>query len=210
MDSELITGSSGRYGGGYSGGYDGGFDPVSVLSAFGAGPLALVGASQQTHPTASVITGVLMIIVIILFIAMLLGVFKVGVEAMMNPQSLGASGFGGTLSAANMGEGAVDSIAFIRGNRENFMNGREGPYYPDVTNRVLHMENREKDAVRAMGKINQERLRRAATESELTGVAPLEWGEFWNEWKQSHPLDGEVGYSGESMTDLKSSDFVPY
>ena len=73
-----------------------------------------------------------------------------------------------------------------------FVNSREGPYFPDVTNRVLRMENREKEAVRALGKINQERQRRAAEDT--AGTAALAWGPFWKEWKSTHPIDGEAGY----------------
>lgn len=73
--------------------------------------------------------------------------------------------------------------------RSPFINSREQPYFPDVTNRVLRMENREKEAVRALGKINQERLRRASVDSQST--TPLPWEAFWKEWKQTHPLDGE-------------------
>lgn len=73
-----------------------------------------------------------------------------------------------------------------------FVNSREGPYFPDVTNRVLRMENREKEAVRALGKINQERQRRAAEDTADT--AALAWGPFWKEWKSTHPVDGEAGY----------------
>ena len=72
----------------------------------------------------------------------------------------------------------------------SFMNPRESPYFDGVTNRILRMENREKDAVRALGKINQERLRRAAEDTSST--TPLPWGPFWEEWKKTHPLyDGE-------------------
>lgn len=75
-----------------------------------------------------------------------------------------------------------------------FMNNSEAPYYPDVTNRVLHMENREKEAMRALGKINQERLRRAADDTSST--TPLPWDAFWSEWKKTHPMDGEDVASG--------------
>ena len=72
---------------------------------------------------------------------------------------------------------------------DGFINSREQPYFPDVTNRVLRMENREKEAVRALGKINQERLRRAAEDTSST--TPLPWGPFWKEWKSTHPMEGE-------------------
>ena len=83
---------------------------------------------------------------------------------------------------------------------DGFNNHRENPYFPDVTNRVLRMENREKEAIRALGKINQERLRRAAEDDSST--TPLSWGPFWKEWRQTHPLDGEdmvSGFEGDSF-----------
>jgi hypothetical protein len=76
--------------------------------------------------------------------------------------------------------------------RDKFVGGREAPYFPDVTNRVLRMENREKEAVRALGKINQERFRRSQADTASTN--PMAWGPFWKEWKQTHPMDGEKGY----------------
>jgi hypothetical protein len=88
--------------------------------------------------------------------------------------------------------------------QNGFVNNREAPYFPDVTNRVLHMENREKEAVRALAKINQERLRRAAEDTSST--TPIAWEQFWKEWKQTHPLDGEdvvSGFDGEKS-------FSPY
>jgi hypothetical protein len=73
--------------------------------------------------------------------------------------------------------------------QSGFMNGREEPYFPNATNRVLGIENREKEAIRALGKINQERLRRSSENA--GGAPPLPWGPFWSEWKKTHPLDGE-------------------
>jgi hypothetical protein len=51
-----------------------------------------------------------------------------------------------------------------------------------------------------LGKINQERLRRT---SEETANSPMQWGPFWDEWKQTHPLDGEAveGMGTQSMED---------
>ncbi len=74
---------------------------------------------------------------------------------------------------------------------------RETPYFPDVTNRVLRMENREKEAVRALGKINQERLRRGGPDSK-----PVPWGPFWKEWKATHSMnDVSEGMSMEDELD---------
>lgn len=99
-----------------------------------------------------------------------------------------------------------DAFASIR---SGFANSRETPYYPDVTNRVLRMENREKEAVRSLGKINQERLRRAVEDTQST--TPLPWGPFWKEWKQTHPMDGEPGYGYEGFEDLDpTKDLIAY
>lgn len=81
-------------------------------------------------------------------------------------------------------------------NESAFMNSREAPYYDSPPNRTVQMEDRERAAVRALAKINQERLRKAeaaaAAEAAATGVsAPLAWDAFWKEWKVNHPLDGE-------------------
>jgi hypothetical protein len=80
--------------------------------------------------------------------------------------------------------------------QSGFMNGREEPHIQSVTNRTLSMENREKEAVLALGKINQERLRRAKEDTSST--TPLPWGPFWKEWKQTHVMDGEDITSGFS------------
>lgn len=88
--------------------------------------------------------------------------------------------------------------------REPFSNSREVPYYPNASNRTLRAENREKEAVRALGKINQERMRRNKGKDN-----PLPWGPFWNEWKKTHPLDAEneiisrvEGFAGERERNL--------
>lgn len=91
---------------------------------------------------------------------------------------------------------------------DSFINSREQPYFPDVTNRVLRMENREKEAVRALGKINQERLRRAAEDTSST--TPLPWGPFWKEWKSTHPLDGEDVASGFEDDNYAAGFALPY
>jgi hypothetical protein len=108
--------------------------------------------------------------------------------------SQGSSGQGEGMQNRSKVEGVY---ADIQARREPFMNSREAPYFPDVTNRVLRMENREKEAVRALGKINQERLRRSADES--AGSAPVPWDSFWSEWQLTHPAEGMVGSFEDSM-----------
>lgn len=76
-----------------------------------------------------------------------------------------------------------------------FMNNRDAPYFPDVTNDVLRREDMEAEAVRALAKINQERIRRAPP----SDSAPLEWGPFWDEWRQTHgSSDYSAGIEGNT------------
>lgn len=109
-----------------------------------------------------------------------------------------------------------DNLAFAMGMRpeqlheegrtSGFINAREGPYYPDVTNRVLRMENREREAIRALGKINQERLRRKADTADPADE-PIPWDQFWADWKVNHPMEGDPvisGFSGETISDVDS------
>ena len=79
-----------------------------------------------------------------------------------------------------------------------FMNNRDAPYFPDVTNDVLRREDMEAEAVRALAKINQERVRRAPP----SDTAPLEWGPFWDEWRQTH---GATDYSSLVSEGLENS-----
>jgi hypothetical protein len=93
-------------------------------------------------------------------------------------------------------------------NSSGFVNSREAPYFPDVTNRVLRMENREKEAVRALGKINSERQRRAVEDSSDNNT--LEWGPFWKEWKATHPMDGEEASGFSNDFEEKLGGMSPY
>lgn len=122
--------------------------------------------------------------------------------------------FAGSNSQVGLGTHAVSGqasrpVEYAQQLKSGFLAPREAPYFPDVTNRVLRMENREKEAVRALGKINQERLRRAAEDTSST--APLQWGPFWKEWKQTHVIDGEDVVSGfESNFERQMNDMPVY
>lgn len=83
--------------------------------------------------------------------------------------------------------GPENMINRLPGSRESFIGSRETPYFSDVTNRVLRLENREKEAIRALAKINQEKLRRQAERPDAT----VPWNSHWNEWKRSNPLGEE-------------------
>jgi hypothetical protein len=52
------------------------------------------------------------------------------------------------------------------------------------------METRERAAIRALGKINAERMRRAAGNG--VTASPLAWEPFWTDWKAAHPDPNEM------------------
>lgn len=81
------------------------------------------------------------------------------------------------------------------GQPSTFINSRDAPYFPDVTNDILKREDMEAEAVRALAKINQERVRRASP----SDSDPLPWGPFWEEWKQTHGGHENLGYGMEGM-----------
>ena len=72
---------------------------------------------------------------------------------------------------------------------------RDAPIFSEMPNDVVRREDREMEAVRALAAINQERLRRTASEDVVDPNAPLQWKPFWNEWQASHPLEGEPAYN---------------
>lgn len=190
------------------GGYSGGGQGADFLAMFDFGNVV----SEQLGTTRAV-GGLIVVLVMLLLVYMLR-------EPITSVLSCSSSGFesrhpngvrfvgGSSQPSLERFSQAGRSSEWLRDKRQSsFMNGREQPYFPDVTNRVLRMENREKEAVRALGKINQERLRRAAEDSSST--TPLPWGPFWNEWKQTHVMDGEdvaEGFEhGEFESRLKNS-----
>lgn len=70
---------------------------------------------------------------------------------------------------------------------ERFNTSRETPWFGEVSNRTLRVEDREAAARRALAKVNQERMRRQE-------LAPLSWAEFYEEWKRTHPIEGMSDY----------------
>lgn len=70
--------------------------------------------------------------------------------------------------------------------RDRFMNSRETPYFDSVSNDTLRREEREEAAVRVLGKINQERLRRKAERD--ADVMPVPWEQHWDDWQKQNPL----------------------
>ena len=76
---------------------------------------------------------------------------------------------------------------------------------------LLSMENREREAVQALAKINQERLRRASEHDD--GMSPLPWGPFWAEWQKTHADDGDGGDEEgfrSGVQDRVTSNLIPY
>lgn len=160
-----------------------------------------------------VVSGIAFLIVVVLVACWLLGAFGSddSQENMCNGVIKDGSASGvqyyGEFSGANQGKGNplaadawdirncqlggvdhfVEGMASLPGPSEEFIGGRETPYFSDVTNRVLRLENREKDAIRALAKINQERLRRQAERPDAT----VPWDSHWAEWKRANPLGEE-------------------
>jgi hypothetical protein len=139
--------------------------------------------------------------VLILFVLLIIILFSTGV----------LGGFTNNVGVPNS-HGAFDSLRSDKFSnmRSSFMGDRSAPHFSDVTNTVLRSEDREKEAVRALGKINQERLRRAAEDSNST--TPLPWEPFWKEWKATHPMESDGGrYNEEGFSDkFDQNQLVPY
>lgn len=87
---------------------------------------------------------------------------------------------------------ALDSMS-------GFLGSRETPHFQDVPNHVIQVEDRQRAAIRALGKINQERTRRGTE-------PPLPWEPFWREWQSSHPVAGEYGFS-EGFSGKRNGEF---
>ena len=112
-----------------------------------------------------------------------------------------------TLKVSGFTDAGARTKALWKSRQEPFSNSREPPYFPGASNRLIRVENREKEATRALAKINQERLRRRASHiSDPTSTDPIPWGPFWQEWKNTHPLDGELK---EGFASFRSSDGLP-
>ncbi len=186
-----------------SGGYDGGYNGGGFMDnmTFSAVP----GSHLFANTTGLTLNQSGMFVVLVLLLTVyVVWAWKNPSEGMHGGGRFGGVG-DGNRGAAQWLSSPSDNITGFKGQRDRaaeliagthdaFINARETPYFPDVTNRVLRMENREKEAVRALGKIDQERLRRAAEDTSST--TPLPWGPFWKEWKATHVIDGEDVVSG--------------
>lgn len=162
--------SMGHHNGGLvvsTGGYSGG--------GFVDDPLGWALSTVVMHP-GKILAFIVVLLILLVVMLMSNGAGKSDFTSGFNPQF--------AQSGSARGEGHSDGLR-----SSGFMGSRDEPYFSDVTNRVLRMENREKDAVRALGKINQERLRRASEDT--MGTNPLPWGPFWKEWQETHVMDGE-------------------
>jgi hypothetical protein len=185
-----------------SGAGEGTLSPITdAVRAVGNMPLKLVGYTAT--PNVQLLVGLLVIFSMLWFF---FGnpFTKVGDALAKMGSALPGEGFSGharfvtgrsDTGAETSMSADIDRLNTARGfvssgGVDGFLNGRDAPYFPDVTNNVLRRESREKAAVRALGKINQERMRRASAED--NGSGPLAWGTFWSEWKATHPLDSDV------------------
>jgi hypothetical protein len=173
----------------FSGAYGDDYDSDLVVHKSGGGSVDSVARSIGTciiqNPLYSVIFGSFIIVLIMVLIFI---VAMDNFESMHNithetGSPAGQRFFGERSEDRSVLRDPPEKVSGFLGN------GNDAPYFSDVTNRVLRMENREKEAIRALGKINQERLRRAAEEN---STSPLAWGPFWKEWKSTHAMDGEM------------------
>jgi len=189
MDGGLVVNTSG---GNYSGG--------NQFTGFLAAVPGATSVSQKFgwSPSSGGVFVIVVVLIIIVMFFVLVTKDKFGQEEeFRNILTTGRAGIrfatspSDNVSRFSQEDRASDYASDVQ---SGFINAREPPYFPDVTNRVLRMENREKEAVRALGKINQERLRRASEDSHHTN--PLPWGPFWKEWKQTHVHEGEHHHSG--------------
>lgn len=189
--------SVGSYDGGYSGGYNGGYYGGEVDSPE---TVHLKAAFREFKAAGALrITGV---VIVLILIYMGLSLFYTWAKGMIDKTTKFQNNPGANLRF----ESVVSKFQNGKypGGKSGFMNSREEPYFPDVSNRVLGMENREKEAIRALGKINQTRLQRSPDGS--PPLAPLPWDPFWKEWQAAHPseddiLDGDV----EGFNNLSSA-----
>jgi len=182
-DDELVTHASNEYKN-YDGGYDGGLDISSIQSSAmgylekvpGVSQLSFLNQYGASNWMIGLLIVVVFIIAFILFIDSVSG-FEGLIEGMGagNPDELddGTDGFK-TERSDTMKSG------FFSG----FMNSREVPYFPSVSNHILRKENSEQEAIRKFGKINQERLRREADKSAKD--KHLDWDTYYNDWQAQH------------------------
>jgi hypothetical protein len=77
----------------------------------------------------------------------------------------------------------------IQGFMSGFFGSSDDPVYMDSPNSVVRSEDREREAVMALSKINQERQRRISAGEQVGPATP--WPTFWQEWQASRPLDGD-------------------
>jgi hypothetical protein len=175
MMSGLVVGT-----GGYSGGnYINGGNMVTENFTMVGMPLRNLMCNMLPEFVYGIITIALIIVCIFLLISYLTK--KEGMTDNGHPHTQRFEG------GENSQTGMVKSMPHML---SSFTGSRETPPFAEVSNQVLRMENREKEAIRALGKINQERRRRASEETSSTD--PLPWGPFWNEWKQTHGMDDDM------------------
>ena len=183
------------------------FHNGGYVTTKGGNENAITGTLAQipgaTYMGQQWVGGLMVVMVVMLLVAMQMGYVQCMMDqddGFTNKASLPFAG----VRDDHFSNEVVDNL-LKRRHESAFMNSREAPYYDSSPNRTVRMEDRERAAVRALAKINQERLRKseaaAALEAAETGVsAPLAWDAFWKEWKINNPLDGEdisEGYQNE-------------
>jgi hypothetical protein len=88
------------------------------------------------------------------------------------------------LYAESSDNGLYNTPEVLAGN-ETFLGSREAPFFSGVSNSTLRKEDDQQAAVRVLGKINQERLRRKTARD--ADVAPVQWEQHWDDWQKQNP-----------------------
>ena len=181
-----------------NGGYDGGGGAADMLTAVGkwADFLNKFGNEPQhimTHYNFGICIVVLLMLAAFLvfggagFVSAWFGKPKeITKFSYFTPGS--SMGFASELATEGFNQSRAEG-AFDMLHKSGFAGSREEPYFSDVPNSTLQSEDRTREAIRTLSKINQERLRRAAADPN----APLEWEPYYKEWEKTHPLDTDNG-----------------
>lgn len=99
--------------------------------------------------------------------------------------------------------GAFDvPVTGLNGFMSGFFGGSSDPVYTEAPNNIVRSEDREREAVMALSKINQERQRRMAT-GEVLGPA-TSWDKFWPDWQSTHPQDGDGIVLPDEIGDIEA------
>jgi hypothetical protein len=119
-------------------------------------------------------------------------------------------GFDGGADDEGFDGGGTLEYFDVDGVRKNaFSNGREPPYFSDVSDYVSVGQKRQQAAVRALAVINNDRRRRRMITQGKDPERALPWGPFWDQYQVANPQDSFFGGEEEGMEDSNEGFSVP-